>query len=167
MTASGSPAVSMLWETVDPYAALDRRFAFARPEDAADWLRATVATHWRIAVRRCERIVLSAGNALAWLDTDAGKLVAKWSVVPGLHPPPSRAGRTHRLVAPARPSRFAAPRDPRRQPASCDTEGVSRPPAGQGWRAARPGRPGTSARGWLCPGRIPRCAGRVPGLASS
>ena len=86
MTASGSPAVSMLWETVDPYAALDRRFAFARPEDAADWLRATVATHWRIAVHHCERIVLSAGNALAWLDTDAGKVVAKWSAVPGLHP---------------------------------------------------------------------------------
>ena len=86
MTASGSPSVSMLWETVDPYAALDRRFAFARPEDAADWLRATVATHWRIAVHHCERIVLSAGNALAWLDTDAGKVVAKWSVVPGLHP---------------------------------------------------------------------------------
>jgi homoserine kinase type II len=76
----------MLWETVDPYTALDRRFAFARPEDTAGWLRATMANRWGIAVRRCERIVLSAGNALAWLDADAGKLVAKWSVFLGLHP---------------------------------------------------------------------------------
>ncbi len=71
---------------VDPYEALDRRFAFARPEDAASWLRATVSARSGIVVRRCERIVLSATNALAWLDTDAGKLLAKWSVAPGLHP---------------------------------------------------------------------------------
>jgi homoserine kinase type II len=78
--------MSMLWEMVDPYAALDSRFGFAKPEDAADWLGATVAGRWGIAVRRCERIVLSSRNALAWLDTDAGKLLAKWSVAPGLHP---------------------------------------------------------------------------------
>ncbi len=85
MTPSGPPVVSMLWETVDPYTALDTRFAFARPEDAASWLRATLAGCWGIAVRRCERLVLSARNALAWLDTEAGKLLAKWSVAPGLH----------------------------------------------------------------------------------
>ena len=78
--------MSMLWEMVDPYAALDSRFAFAQPEDAASWLEATVAGRWGIAVRRCERIVLSSRNALAWLDTDAGKLLAKWSAAPGLHP---------------------------------------------------------------------------------
>ena len=76
----------MLWEMVDPYVALDSRFAFAKPEDAASWVGATVAGFWGIAVRRCERIVLSSWNALAWLDTDAGKLLAKWSVAPGLHP---------------------------------------------------------------------------------
>jgi homoserine kinase type II len=86
MTPSGPPVVSMLWETVDPYTALDTRFAFARPEDAASWLRATLAGRWGVAVHRCERIVLSARNALAWLETDAGKLLAKWSVAPGLHP---------------------------------------------------------------------------------
>ncbi len=78
--------MSMLWEMVDPYAALDTRFAFTKPEDAASWLRATVADYWGIAVHRCERIVLSSTNALAWLGTDAGKLLAKWSAAPGLHP---------------------------------------------------------------------------------
>jgi homoserine kinase type II len=78
--------MSMLWEMVDPYAALDDRFAFAKPEDAASWLGATVSRRWGIAVRRCERIVLSSLNALAWLDTDSGKLLAKWSVAPSLHP---------------------------------------------------------------------------------
>jgi homoserine kinase type II len=86
MTASDPPAVSMLWERADPYAALDQRFAFAKPEDAAAWLGATVAGNWGIGLRRCERIVLSARNALAWLDTDAGKLLAKWSIGSGLHP---------------------------------------------------------------------------------
>ncbi len=78
--------MSMLWEMVDPYAALDSRFAFAKPEDAASWLATTVASRWGTAVRRCERIVLSSQNALAWLDTDAGKLLAKWSAAAGLHP---------------------------------------------------------------------------------
>jgi homoserine kinase type II len=85
MTASDPPSVSMLWERVDPYTALGTRFAFAKPEDAAAWLGATIAGNWGIALRRCERIVLSARNALAWLDTDAGKLLAKWSIAPGLH----------------------------------------------------------------------------------
>ena len=85
MTASGPPAVSMLWERVDPCTALDTRFGFAKPEDAANWLGAAVAANWGIALRRCEHIVLSARNALAWLDTDAGKLLAKWSIAPGLH----------------------------------------------------------------------------------
>jgi homoserine kinase type II len=75
----------MLWETIDPYTALERRFSFVMPEDVAVWLRATVASRWGVAVHRCERIVLSATNALAWLATDAGKLLAKWSIVPGLH----------------------------------------------------------------------------------
>jgi Ser/Thr protein kinase RdoA (MazF antagonist) len=34
----------------------------------------------------CDRIVLSAGNLLAWITTDRGRLIAKWSVVPELFP---------------------------------------------------------------------------------
>ena len=76
----------MLWETVDPYTALEKRFAFAGPDDTVAWLRATLASRWGISVRSCERIVLSSANALAWLGTDDGRLLAKWSIVPGLHP---------------------------------------------------------------------------------
>lgn len=85
MDGSSLPVVSMLWETVDPYATLTERFAFAGPGEAAAWLRTTVADHWGIGLRQCRRLVLSAGNGLAWLETDVGELLAKWTIFPQLH----------------------------------------------------------------------------------
>jgi homoserine kinase type II len=37
-----------------------------------------------VRVRACERIVISDHNALAWVGTQSGRLLAKWSVVPWL-----------------------------------------------------------------------------------
>lgn len=91
-----APAVSMLWESVDPYATLVTRFGFAGPDDVVAWLRSTLAEYWGIVVRRGERLVLSAGSALAWLETDAGLLLAKWTVYPQLH---GRLAELGRLVA--------------------------------------------------------------------
>ncbi|MHB1533293.1 MAG: phosphotransferase enzyme family protein [Acidimicrobiales bacterium] len=86
MAAVTPPVVTMLWEAADPSIVLARRFALAGREEAARWLRTTVAEHWGIDVHACERIVLSATNALAWLDTGEGPFLAKWSVAAHLHP---------------------------------------------------------------------------------
>ncbi len=70
----------MLWESTDPGAALDERFGFATTEAASDWVTATLSRHWGIEVTSCERIVLSFANALAWIRTSEGPLLAKWSI---------------------------------------------------------------------------------------
>ncbi|GAA4256257.1 hypothetical protein GCM10022255_068400 [Dactylosporangium darangshiense] len=43
----------------------------------------TLDERWGVRVDSCERIVMSGGNALAWVGTPSGRLLAKWSVVPG------------------------------------------------------------------------------------
>lgn len=73
------PGLSMLWEDVDPLAALRERFGFADAEDAADWVRRMLATHWEVDVADCVRVVLSDRNVIAWLQSSAGPLVVKWS----------------------------------------------------------------------------------------
>lgn len=74
----------MLWEAHDPLSALDERFGFSDEKSAADWVAASLDEHWGVRIRACERIVISDHNALAWVDTPAGRLLAKWSVVPWL-----------------------------------------------------------------------------------
>lgn len=76
------PALEMLWEDGDPADALDRRFGFTSQEAAGAWLANTVDKHWGLEVDACERIVISADNALAWVSTPSDRLVAKWSVAP-------------------------------------------------------------------------------------
>ncbi|GAB7044584.1 MULTISPECIES: phosphotransferase [Catenuloplanes] len=82
----GSPALEMLWEPDDPRRALEDRFGFGDGEAAGRWVTAVLAEHWGVRAGSCERIVMSAGNALAWIGTPSGRLVAKWSVVPARFP---------------------------------------------------------------------------------
>ena len=78
------PTIEMLWESVDPQIAL-QRFGFADAESTAQWVAEVVAAEWGTSVVSCERIVLSAGNALAWVTaSDQRQLIAKWSVHPQL-----------------------------------------------------------------------------------
>jgi homoserine kinase type II len=90
-----SPLVEMLWEPSDPHHALGERFGFGDGESAGRWVAATLDGHWGVHVRSCERIVISDHNALAWVGTSVGRLVAKWSVVPERFP---RLAETARLT---------------------------------------------------------------------
>ena len=80
------PTLEMLWETHDPHGVLEERFGFAGAVAAGSWVAATVHKHWGIRVDSCERIVISDRNALAWVTTPSGQLLAKWSVAPARFP---------------------------------------------------------------------------------
>jgi homoserine kinase type II len=86
MAESHAPVVEMLWEAHDPRRALDGRFGFGDGESAGRWVAATLDRYWGVRIHSCERIVISDHNALAWVGTPSGRLVAKWSVVPGRFP---------------------------------------------------------------------------------
>lgn len=86
MSASQPPTVEMLWEEHEPQHVLLRRFGFEDAVAAGRWVATTVHGHWGIRVDSCERIVLSDANALAWLATSSGHLLAKWSVAPARTP---------------------------------------------------------------------------------
>lgn len=75
-----SVTVEMLWEATDPRRALRERFGFDGGGAAVAWVTETLDRHWGIRVDAVERIVLSHHNALAWIDSDSGRLLAKWSV---------------------------------------------------------------------------------------
>jgi len=79
------PLLEMLWESCDPETGL-QRFGLADAESAAHGLSVVLADNWDLRNVTCDRIVFSAGNALAWMRTEAGPRIAKWSVVPNLHP---------------------------------------------------------------------------------
>jgi homoserine kinase type II len=81
MTKWHAPVLEMLWEQHDPLCALDERFGFADEEAAGRWVAAQLDEHWGVRIHSCERIVISAHNALAWVGTSSGRLLAKWSVV--------------------------------------------------------------------------------------
>ena len=70
----------MLWESVDPATALTARFGFADVDHAASWLGETLAGRWARRMDRCDRLVISATNLLAWLAVDGQQVVAKCSV---------------------------------------------------------------------------------------
>lgn len=82
MTDFHTPVLEMLWEAHDPGRALADRFGFRDGTAAVRWLTDLLAEHWGVGTGSCERIVMSDGNALAWLTTSSGRLLAKWSVVP-------------------------------------------------------------------------------------
>lgn len=70
----------MLWEPADAAEVLPSRFGLADAADVVRWLTGVLDGYWGIRLLGCQRIVLSDRNALAWLATDAGPKVAKWSV---------------------------------------------------------------------------------------
>ncbi|MEH1129521.1 phosphotransferase [Micromonospora sp. CPCC 206061] len=96
MVESHSPVLEMLWEAQDPHHALDRRFGFSEGQAAGRWVAGTLDEHWGFRIDSCERIVMSGGNALAWVGTPSGRLLAKWSVVPERFP---RLAETARLTS--------------------------------------------------------------------
>jgi homoserine kinase type II len=80
MAEPHAPALEMLWEAHDPHHALDGRFGFGDGESAGRWVAATLDEYWGVRIDSCERIVISDRNALAWVGTASGRLLAKWSV---------------------------------------------------------------------------------------
>jgi homoserine kinase type II len=81
-----APVVEMLWEAHDPRRALEERFGFGDEDSAGRWVAATLDEHWGVRIHSCARIVLSDHNALAWVATTSGRLLAKWSVAPERFP---------------------------------------------------------------------------------
>lgn len=72
----------MLWEAHDPRGEISTRFGFRDAAAAGQWVVSTLDAHWGVTVDVCERIVMSDRNALAWVDTSSGRLIAKWSIAP-------------------------------------------------------------------------------------
>jgi homoserine kinase type II len=81
---TGSPIVSMLWESVDPAVALTERFGFVDAVSAAGWMGDALWHTWAIAIHDCDRLVISDRNLLAWITIDGRCLIAKLSVSPTL-----------------------------------------------------------------------------------
>lgn len=75
----------MLWEKTDPLAALQQRFRFDGVESAGRWLFDALGSSYGIVVDGVDRIVISAGNFLAWLRTPDGPMIAKCCAYPGVH----------------------------------------------------------------------------------
>jgi homoserine kinase type II len=96
MVASQAPVLEMLWEAQDPHHTIDGRFGFSDGQAAGRWVTDTLDRHWGVRIDSCERIVMSGGNALAWVATPSGRLLAKWSVVPERFP---RLAETARLTS--------------------------------------------------------------------
>jgi homoserine kinase type II len=96
MVESQAPVLEMLWEAHDPRQALDGRFGFSDEESAGRWVAAMLHEHWGVRIGSCERIVMSGGNALAWVGTPSGRLLAKWSVMPDRFP---RLAETARITS--------------------------------------------------------------------
>lgn len=71
--------LSMLWESGDPHEALLSRFGFSGLSQVVDWVSTSLAQRWIITVHGCHRLVISSHNAIAWMDSDRGPLVVKWS----------------------------------------------------------------------------------------
>lgn len=80
MTNADAAALEMLWEGHDPGTVLTDRFGFRDAAAAARWVTSTVRSHWEIEIQSCERIVMSFTNALAWVRTPEGRMIAKWSI---------------------------------------------------------------------------------------
>ncbi|MDY1005090.1 phosphotransferase [Curtobacterium sp. CFBP9011] len=78
--------IEMLWEQDDPDEVLRNRFGFADTTALGDWVTAAVERHWGVRVGPPERVVISDGNALAWIRSADQRLLLKWSVVPDRFP---------------------------------------------------------------------------------
>lgn len=72
----------MLWESVDPGRSLTKRFGFVDADAASTWVREVLSSQWAIDIDRCDRLVISGWNAMAWVVRGEQRFVAKWSAVP-------------------------------------------------------------------------------------
>lgn len=79
MRYASFPPVEMLWESVEPLSALRDRFGFDSEAVAHDWLALVLREGWSFELFAVSRMVLSGTNALAWMSTSHGLLVAKWT----------------------------------------------------------------------------------------
>lgn len=77
-----SPVIEMLWEAEDPREALTKRFGFPSGSAAADWVAEVLNRHWGLTIGRCDRLVISDRNGMAWVQAGDRSLVAKWSSAP-------------------------------------------------------------------------------------
>ncbi|AYG05491.1 phosphotransferase enzyme family protein [Gryllotalpicola protaetiae] len=82
MAEPNATAVKMLWEADSPHEVLESRFGFANPGAASRWVIDALNDNWGIRADACERIVMSGRNALAWVSSESGPLLLKWSVAP-------------------------------------------------------------------------------------
>lgn len=78
------PQLDMLWESVDPAAALTTRFGFPDARGAAGWIAETLEEAWALHVESCDRLVISASKLLLWLTVDQKRVIAKCAVDPTL-----------------------------------------------------------------------------------
>jgi homoserine kinase type II len=74
--------VEMLWESADPGQELTKRFGFRDGASTAAWVADVVERYWQLEVARCDRLVISGRNVMAWVDAGDGPLIVKWSALP-------------------------------------------------------------------------------------
>ncbi|CAM3709994.1 phosphotransferase enzyme family protein [Occultella aeris] len=67
----------MLWERDHAPDALQARFGFTDVDEATGWLTGVLRRGWGLPVVDCERVLISDHNAIAWVRTDASRLVVK------------------------------------------------------------------------------------------
>lgn len=72
----------MLWESTDPHEALTQRFGFCGASSAVRWLAEVLERYWALDVTRCDRLVISDHNVVAWIEVGGRRLIAKWSAYP-------------------------------------------------------------------------------------
>lgn len=73
------PGLSMLWESVDPHAALRDRFGFTGRAPVSAWIAAALRSRWEVIAEDCHRLVISDQNVIAWVPSSRGDLIVKWS----------------------------------------------------------------------------------------
>ena len=76
------PALDMLWESADPSQELMRRFGFRDGACAAEWVADVLERCWGLDVVRCDRLVISGRNVMAWVLAGGRPVIAKWSSLP-------------------------------------------------------------------------------------
>ena len=77
---ASTAGLSMLWESIDPATALRDRFGFDDAGHAALFLAETLRSDWGRPMQRCDRLVISASNLLAWLTVEGEDVIAKCSI---------------------------------------------------------------------------------------
>jgi homoserine kinase type II len=76
------PAVEMLWESADPGQELTKRFGLRDGASTAAWVADVLDRYWQLDVVRCDRLVISGRNVMAWVDAGDRPLIVKWSSLP-------------------------------------------------------------------------------------